>query len=98
MSEEDILVFVPPEERLLPDGSEVMLKYMTKERGDIWTFHRNDKDSFPSVVHGHNYETGEVIDALSGAIYNNNRVVVRQYRQKQLSRIQSDLHEHGFKL
>ena len=40
-----------------------------KGDGYIWMFHKTDVDNWPSVFHGHDYENGLKIDAISGEIY-----------------------------
>ena len=40
-----------------------------KGGGYKWRFHKNDADNFPSPLHGHDYERGLRIDALTGRIF-----------------------------
>lgn len=40
-----------------------------KGGGYKWRFHKNDADNFPSPLHGHDYERGLKIDALTGRIF-----------------------------
>lgn len=40
-----------------------------KGDGYKWRFHKNDADNFPSPLHGHDYERGLKIDALTGRIF-----------------------------
>ncbi|MFG1465074.1 hypothetical protein V5F77_19495 [Xanthobacter sp. DSM 24535] len=40
-----------------------------KGSGYKWRFHKNDADNFPSPLHGHDYERGLKIDALTGRIF-----------------------------
>ncbi len=40
-----------------------------KGSGYKWRFHKSDADPFPSPLHGHDYERGLKIDALTGRIY-----------------------------
>ncbi|RWE14289.1 MAG: hypothetical protein EOS23_03715 [Mesorhizobium sp.] len=40
-----------------------------KGNGYVWRFHKNDADDWPSPLHGHDYEQGLKIDAITGNIY-----------------------------
>lgn len=40
-----------------------------KGNGYKWRFHKNDADEFPSPLHGHDYERGLKLDAITGKIF-----------------------------
>ena len=40
-----------------------------KVAGYVWEFHKNDPDNWPSLLHGHDYEQGLKIDAITGDIF-----------------------------
>ena len=65
---------------------------VVKRDGYIWNFHKNDPDHWPSNLHGHDYDKGVKLDALTGNIYD---VGTREHRmklsQKELDRIQQEL-------
>jgi hypothetical protein len=40
-----------------------------KRGGYIWKFHKSDADNWPSPLHGHDYDKGLKLDAITGDIY-----------------------------
>jgi hypothetical protein len=40
-----------------------------KRGGYIWKFHKSDADNWPSPLHGHDYDKGLKLDAITGGIY-----------------------------
>ena len=50
-----------------------VLRYLTekhvKRGGYVWKFHKTDMDTWPSLLHGHDYDKGLKLDALTGEIY-----------------------------
>jgi hypothetical protein len=47
-----------------------MLTEKTLKGGNYsWRFHKSDVDSWPSALHGHDYENHLTLDALTGDIY-----------------------------
>lgn len=49
--------------RALPD------RKAGEARGYIWKFHKSDTDNWPSPLHGHDYDKGLKLDAITGDIY-----------------------------
>ncbi|MDH2329176.1 hypothetical protein QCN27_20210 [Cereibacter sp. SYSU M97828] len=55
---------------LIASGGPVLLVEKTlKVDGRSWRFHKADADHWPSPLHGHDYDHGQVIDGITGAIY-----------------------------
>jgi hypothetical protein len=40
-----------------------------KAGGYVWEFHKTDTDPWPSQLHGHDYERGLKLDALTGDVF-----------------------------
>jgi hypothetical protein len=40
-----------------------------KRGGNVWDFYKNDKDEWPSALHGHDYEKHLILDAITGKIF-----------------------------
>ncbi len=76
------------------DGARYLIEKDIKSGGYVWRFHKTDPDSWPSPLHGHDYEHGLKLDAITGKIYN---VITRQpcmtLKSKDLQSVQSDLRE-----
>lgn len=73
-SEEDI------EEQF--DVPDLLIEKEIKRNGYIWEFHKSDPDPWPSPLHGHDYEKGLTIDAITGNIF----VKATRQRRKTLKR------------
>ena len=70
----EILAEFIEDEPLVPESVPQLLTEQTiKIKGEVWRVHKSDVDSFPSMPHAHNYETGVVLDLGSGDMYDNNR-------------------------
>jgi hypothetical protein len=50
-----------------------VVRYLTEKQvkrgGYIWKFHKSDADDWPSPLHGHDYDKGLKLDAITGDIY-----------------------------
>lgn len=80
----------------LQNINKLSVKEIIKTSGDIWIFHKFDKDPFPSTPHGHNKETRERLDIYTGYIYDHNKNIVRKLNKKYLFYIQNRLKEKKF--
>lgn len=68
-----------------------------KAGGEIWVFHKYDKDPSPSTPHGHNKETGEKLDVYTGERINPITGQIQgKLKDKILEKIQDDLRKKGF--
>jgi hypothetical protein len=80
------------------DGK-IRLKEVFIKAGDVWEFHKYDKDPFPSSPHGHCAEKSQKLDIYTGIIYDiNTRNPIRKVSQKKLLEIKQRLMEKGFSL
>lgn len=50
-------------------GPVLLVEKTLKVEGRSWRFHKSDADHWPSPLHGHDYDHGQVIDGITGAIY-----------------------------
>mgnify|MGYP003627031335 CR=1 FL=1 len=65
-----------------------------KRKGYVWRFHKNDDDTWPSVLHGHEYDKNLKLDAVTGEIYDaGTRERCMRLNRKTLKFIQSELRE-----
>jgi hypothetical protein len=66
------LLTIETSEISIADEFEV-LRYLTEKQvkrgGYIWVFHKTDVDDWPSPLHGHDYDKGLKLDAVTGDIY-----------------------------
>lgn len=50
-----------------------VVRFLTEKKikrdGYIWKFHKTDPDDWPSPLHGHDYDKGLKLDALTGDIF-----------------------------
>lgn len=50
-----------------------VLRYLTEKQvkrgGYVWIFHKTDADGWPSPLHGHDYDKGLKLDAITGNVY-----------------------------
>lgn len=82
------------EESLEPPGigRMMLLEKELKAGGYTWIFHKSDKDPWPSQVHGHDYEHGLVLDAVTGQIFETtDRAEVGKLKKKELSALQKTI-------
>jgi hypothetical protein len=74
------------------EAPRLLLEEIVKVRPNIWNFHKNDKDPWPSVLHAHDYEKNLKLDAISGEIFNvTTRKRVGRLNEKKLAAVQAQL-------
>ena len=56
-------------------------KAIIKFNGSVWHVHKNDKDTFPSNPHAHNYEENIKLHLGNGAIYSKKRFLSNMKRK-----------------
>lgn len=65
---------------------------LVKAAGYVWVFHKSDVDPWPSLLHGHEYEHGLKLDALTGNVFDvGTREKCMLLKQKDLDIVQSNL-------
>lgn len=65
-----------------------------KRNGYVWAFHKNDADNWPSPLHGHDYDKGLKLDAITGDIYDvGTKQRCKTLKSKHLNDIQEQLRE-----
>jgi hypothetical protein len=57
------------------DVSRFLTEKIIRRGGYIWDFHKTDVDTWPSPLHGHDYDKNLKLDAVTGNVYD---VVTRQ--------------------
>ncbi|HXG28613.1 MAG TPA: hypothetical protein VNJ47_07185 [Nevskiales bacterium] len=63
-----------------------------KQDGYVWRFHKTDSDTWPSLLHAHDYDQKLVLDALTGDIYDTmTRQRCKRLSQKGLEQIYQKL-------
>lgn len=63
-----------------------------KRGGYIWKFHKSDADNWPSALHGHDYDKGLKLDAITGDIYDvGTRARCKTLKAKDLQAVQAKL-------
>ena len=66
-----LLTFDTPEDSIAEEFE--VVRYLTEKQvrrgGYVWTFHKTDADDWPSPLHGHDYDKGLKLDAVTGNIY-----------------------------
>jgi len=69
---ETFITFTTDEDykEIYPQEHQLLIEITIKRKNSKWRFHKNDSDSWPSDLHGHDNEYGEILDARSGYIYN----------------------------
>lgn len=76
----DLSVETPSDSTVLEKGARRALNEKTiRGGGYVWVFHKSDVDPWPSLLHGHEYEMGLVLDATNGQIFD---VSSRQFCEK----------------
>ena len=64
-------------------------------KGKNWEFHKTDADPWPSRLHGHFYDAGIKLDAITGKLYKvSTRAHCGNVKDKELRRIQLALLNH----
>lgn len=63
-----------------------------KRRNYIWMFHKSDADDWPSPLHGHDYDKGLKLDAITGDVYDvGTRAKCKTLKKKDLKAVQAEL-------
>ena len=76
-----------------------VIEYIVKQGGEIWEFHKNDRDHLPSKPHGHNKENGNKLNIYTGEMHHRfTNMIIGKLGKKELGRIQSRLRDAGFDL
>ncbi len=74
------------------DVQRFMIEKQVKRKNYVWHFHKTDADDWPSPLHGHDYDKGLKLDAITGDIYDAvTRKRCKTLKQKDLQAIQGDL-------
>lgn len=72
-------------ELIASSGPVLLVEKTLKVDGRSWRFHKADADHWPSPLHGHDYDHGQVIDGITGAIYDKaTKTRVGQLKPKKL--------------
>lgn len=77
----------------LPDpGPALLIEKELKQGWYVWTFHKSNADSWPSPLHGHDYERGLTINGIDGNIYDSaTRTLVKTLKTKTLQRLHENI-------
>ncbi|MFH0894839.1 MAG: hypothetical protein V2A54_10435 [Bacteroidota bacterium] len=79
------------EESILPDCiDDSLIKAHIKFKGEKWVVHKNDKDSFPSNPHAHNFETNTKLHLGNGQIFSSKKKC-GQIRKKDLEMLRQEI-------
>ncbi|HEX3896453.1 MAG TPA: hypothetical protein VHW73_09595 [Rudaea sp.] len=67
----DLLTVTTSDESITEDDGvqRYLIEKLIRRGGHAWKFHRTDPDSWPSNLHGHDYQNSLILDVLDGAIY-----------------------------
>ena len=58
----------------------------------VWDFHKSDADPWPSLLHGHDYDKGLKLDAITGQVYDVvTKTCCKVLKEKDLKAIQDAL-------
>ena len=73
-----------------------VVRYLTEKQvkrgGYIWKFHKSDADAWPSPLHGHEYDKGLILDAITGDIYDvGTRERCKTFKAGDLEAVQAEL-------
>lgn len=75
-------------------GPRLLVEEVVKVRPNVWNFHKTDKDRWPSLLHGHDYEKNLKLDAITGEIYDvTTRKEVGTLNGKKLAQVQGRLRQ-----
>jgi hypothetical protein len=67
---------ISTEVSILPDDLyNDLIKAQVKFKGEIWTIHKNDRDTFPSQPHAHNYDRQYKLHLGNGKLFRNKNEV-----------------------
>lgn len=75
-----------------------VLRYLTeklvKRAGYVWVFHKTDADDWPSPLHGHDYDKGLKLDAITGNVYDvGTKELCKKLKAGDLKAVQAKLRE-----
>lgn len=75
-----------------------VVRFLTEKqvkRGNyVWVFHKSDPDHWPSALHGHDYDKGLKLDAITGGVYDvGTRVLCKTLKKKDLKAVQAKLRQ-----
>jgi hypothetical protein len=74
------------------DVPRLLTEKLVKRKGYVWEFHKNDVDPWPSPLHGHDYEKGLKLDAITGHIFDvATRKKCKTLKKKELRIVQAEL-------
>lgn len=74
------------------DVPRLLVEKLVKRKGHVWDFHKTDADPWPSRLHGHDYEKGLKLDAITGDIYDvATRARCKTLKKKELRVVQAEL-------
>jgi hypothetical protein len=69
-----------------------LIERIVRQGNYIWEFHKADVDSWPSLLHGHEYAKALKLDAITGQIYDAvTRKFVFSLKPKHLEIVQDEL-------
>ena len=73
-------------------GPVLLVEKTIKANGRSWRFHKSDPDQWPSPLHGHDYDHGQVIDGITGAIFDKaTKTLVGRLKAKKLGKLHETL-------
>lgn len=76
------------------DVPQLLIEKLIKRNGHVWDFHKTDDDPWPSRLHGHDYEKGLKLDALTGDIYDvATRKRCKTLKKRELKDVQTQLRD-----
>lgn len=74
------------------EGVRLLTEKQVKRHGYIWKFHKSDADNWPSPLHGHDYDKGLKLDAITGKIYDAaTRTLCAALKASELKCVQDEL-------
>lgn len=80
------------EDSILSDSiDDLLIKAHIKFKGEKWVVHKNDKDSFPSNPHAHNFETNTKLHLGSGQVFGPHKRVCGGVRKKDLIKLRQEI-------
>ena len=93
----EILITLPLEEHILPNGQQRLLEKQVKHRG-IWSIHLSDADPWPSDPHGDRVDAKEKLNLLTGEVYDpTNRKHIYSLSKKSMNYIYRQIMLHEYK-
>ena len=74
------------------DVPRLLTEKTIKAAGYVWEFHKTDVDPWPSQLHGHDYEHGLKVDALTGDVFDvGTRALFMRLKKKYVNEMQDAL-------